>query len=178
MCYENEFCIDQWHHVDDHKEEFGTTSFKEFDGTEREDETRFKAIKKKLMAFTTNYPTAEAARVIDAIARKAVTAHKEVPDLEGGIIGGLQDQDWDTADRDYARSYKFIYEKISDRLYEAAANVLRHTKLSMPTAKEVAADAIRREVAECKTDYDFHEYEELTEYNLDAVLIDYELGLI
>ena len=37
MCYENEFCIDQWHHVDDHKEEFGTTSFKEFDGTERED---------------------------------------------------------------------------------------------------------------------------------------------
>ena len=38
MCYENEFCIDQWHHVDDHKEEFGTTSFKEFDGTEREDE--------------------------------------------------------------------------------------------------------------------------------------------
>ena len=38
MCYENEFCIDKWHHVDDHKEEFGTTSFKEFDGTEREDE--------------------------------------------------------------------------------------------------------------------------------------------
>ena len=37
MCYENEFCIDQWHHVDDHKEEFGTTSFKEFDGTERKD---------------------------------------------------------------------------------------------------------------------------------------------
>lgn len=36
MCYENEFCIDQWHHVDDHREEFGTTSFKEFDGTERE----------------------------------------------------------------------------------------------------------------------------------------------
>ena len=32
MCYENEFCIDKWHHVDDHKEEFGTTSFKEFDG--------------------------------------------------------------------------------------------------------------------------------------------------
>ena len=37
MCYENEFCIDQWHHVDDHKEEFGTTSFKEFDETERKD---------------------------------------------------------------------------------------------------------------------------------------------
>ena len=37
MCYENEFCIDQWHHVDDHKEEFGATSFKEFDGTERKD---------------------------------------------------------------------------------------------------------------------------------------------
>ena len=40
MCYENEFCIDQWHHVDDHKEEFGTTSFKEFDGTEREDDNK------------------------------------------------------------------------------------------------------------------------------------------
>jgi len=135
--HNNEFVIDEWYEVDDHKEHYGSTRFKEFDGTER-----------------------------------------ETPTLEGGIIGGLQDQDWDTADRDYARSYKFIYEKISDRLYEAAANVLRHTKLSMPTAKEVAADAIRREVAECKTDYDFHEYEELTEYNLDAVLIDYELGLI
>ena len=98
----------------------------------------------------------------------------EVPDLDGGIIGGLQDD----ADRDYAKQYKFIYEKISDRLYEAAANVLRHTKLSMPTAKEVAADAIRREVAECKKDYDFHEYDELTEYNLDAALTDYELDLI
>ena len=135
--HNNEFVIDEWYEVDDHKEHYGSTQFQEFDGTER-----------------------------------------ETPTLEGGIIGGLQDQDWDTADRDYARSYKFIYEKISDRLYEAAANVLRHTKLSMPTAKEVAADAIRREVAECKTDYDFHEYEELTEYNLDAVLIDYELGLI
>ena len=37
MQHDNEFCIDQWHHVDDHKEEFGTTSFKEFDGTERKD---------------------------------------------------------------------------------------------------------------------------------------------
>lgn len=175
--HDNEQIAEQWTAETD-AEYFDRVQ--DFDGTERGDETRFKAIKKKLMAFTTNYPTAEAARVIDAIARKAaeLTAHKEVPDLEGGIIGGLQDQDWDTADRDYARSYKFIYEKISDRLYEAAANVLRHTKLSMPTAKEVAADAIRREVAECKTDYDFHEYEELTEYNLDAVLIDYELGLI
>ena len=140
MCYENEFCIDQWHHVDDHKEEFGTTSFKEFDETERKDGGD----------------------------------RNEVPDLDGGIIGGLQDD----ADRDYAKQYKFIYEKISDRLYEAAANVLRHTKLSIPTAKEVAADAIRREVAECKTDYDFHEYDELTEYNLDAALTDYELDLI
>ena len=37
MQHDNEFCIDQWYEVDDHKEEFGTTSFKEFDGTERED---------------------------------------------------------------------------------------------------------------------------------------------
>ncbi len=137
MRHDNEFAIDEWYEVDDHKEHHGSTMFKEFDGTER-----------------------------------------ETPTLEGGIIGGLQDQDWDTADRDYAKQYKFIYEKISDRLYEAAANVLRHTKLSIPTAKEVAADAIRREVAECKTDYDFHEYDELTEYNLDAALTDYELDLI
>ena len=95
----------------------------------------------------------------------------EVPDLYGGIIGGLQDD----ADRN---RHSFIYEKISDRLYEAAANALRHTKLSMPTAKEVAADAIRREVAECKADYDFHDYDELITYNLDAALTDYELDLI
>ncbi len=137
MRHDNEFAIDEWYEVDDHKEHHGSTMFKEFDGTER-----------------------------------------ETPTLEGGIIGGLQDQDWDTADRDYAKQYKFIYEKISDRLYEAAANALRHTKLSMPTAKEVAADAIRREVAECKTDYDFHEYDELITYNLDAALTDYELDFI
>ncbi len=131
--HNNEFAIDEWYEVDNHKEHYGSTQFQEFDGTER-----------------------------------------ETPTLEGGIIGGLQDD----ADSDYARSYKFIYEKISDRLYEAAANVLRHTKLSIPTAKEVAADAIQREVAECKTDYDFHEYDELAEYNLDAALTDYELDLI
>ena len=44
--------------------------------------------------------------------------------------------------------------------------------------QEVAADAIRREVAECKKDYDFHEYDELITYNLDAALTDYELDLI
>ena len=101
--HDNEQIAEQWTAETD-AEYFDRVQ--DFDGTERGDETRFKAIKKKLMAFTTNYPTAEAARVIDAIARKAaeLTAHKEVPDLEGGIIGGLQDQDWDTADRDYARS--------------------------------------------------------------------------
>ena len=31
MCYENEFCIDQW------QEENGKTSYREFDGTERKD---------------------------------------------------------------------------------------------------------------------------------------------
>ena len=34
----NEFVIDEWHEVDDHKEHHGSTMFKEFDGTEREDE--------------------------------------------------------------------------------------------------------------------------------------------
>ena len=34
----NEFVIDEWYEVDDHKEHHGSTRFKEFDGTEREDE--------------------------------------------------------------------------------------------------------------------------------------------
>ena len=36
--YDNEFAIDKWYEVDDHKEHHGSTRFKEFDGTEREDE--------------------------------------------------------------------------------------------------------------------------------------------
>lgn len=35
MCYENEFCIDQW------VEENGKTRYKEFDGTERKDDTPY-----------------------------------------------------------------------------------------------------------------------------------------
>ena len=36
--HNNEFVIDEWYEVDDHKEHHGSTRFKEFDGTEREDE--------------------------------------------------------------------------------------------------------------------------------------------
>ena len=128
MCYENEMVIDQW------QEENGKTSYREFDGTER-----------------------------------------ETPTLEGGIIGGLQDQDWDTADRDYARSYKFIYNKIDSALYEAAANALGNLNISLTAAKEVAADAIAKAVTECKTLYDFYEYDDLAKYNLDAAIIDWQL---
>lgn len=95
----------------------------------------------------------------------------DVPDLEGGIIGGLLDN----ADRDH---YGFLTDKINDELYAAADDALRHKILSEAAAKEVAADAIRRKVAECKTLYDYHNYDELIEYNLDAALIDYGLGII
>ena len=37
MQHDNEFCIDQWDEVDDHKEHYGSTQFQEFDGTERKD---------------------------------------------------------------------------------------------------------------------------------------------
>lgn len=70
--YNNEFVIDEWYEVDDHKEHYGSTRFKEFDGTER-----------------------------------------ETPTLEGGIIGGLQDQDWDTADRDI---YDTFVQENADRV--------------------------------------------------------------
>ena len=36
--HNNEFAIDEWYEVDNHKEHHGSTRFKEFDGTEREDE--------------------------------------------------------------------------------------------------------------------------------------------
>ena len=72
MQHDNEFCIDQWYEVDDHKEHYGSTQFQEFDGTER-----------------------------------------ETPTLEGGIIGGLQDQDWDTADRDI---YDTFLQENADRV--------------------------------------------------------------
>lgn len=35
--HNNEFVIDEWYEVDDHKEHHGSTKFKEFDGTERKD---------------------------------------------------------------------------------------------------------------------------------------------
>lgn len=95
----------------------------------------------------------------------------DVPDLEGGIIGGLLDN----ADRDYARSYKFIREKIDSALYEAAANALENLNISLTAAKEVAADAIAKAITECKTLYDFYEYDDLSEYNLDAAITDWQL---
>lgn len=36
--HNNEFVIDEWYEVDDHKEHHGSTKFKEFDGTERKDD--------------------------------------------------------------------------------------------------------------------------------------------
>jgi len=36
--HNNEFVIDEWYEVDDHKEHHGSTKFKEFDGTERGDD--------------------------------------------------------------------------------------------------------------------------------------------
>jgi len=103
------------------------------------------------------------------------TAKDGLSAWEGGIIGGLQDQDLDTADRDYARSYKFIYNKIDSALYEAAANALENLNISLTAAKEVAADAIAKAVTECKTLYDFYEYDDLAKYNLDAAIIDWQL---
>lgn len=91
MCYENEFVIDQWCEVDDHKEHYGSTQFQEYDGTERKDET---------------------------------------PTLKGGIIGGLQDQDWDTADRD-------IYDTF---LQENKNRVKRYIERAVKKAKEEGED--------------------------------------
>lgn len=92
--------------------------------------------------------------------------YSNVPDL---------DEFNDTADRDYARSYKFIYNKIDSALYEAAANALENLNISLTAAKEVAADAIAKAVTECKTLYDFYEYDDLAKYNLDAAIIDWQL---
>ena len=92
----------------------------------------------------------------------------------GGIIGGLNDgYEPDTADRDY-----FVRNKIDGILYNAAADALEGRRLSKAAAKEVAADAIATAVAECKKDYEFHDYDTLIAYNLDAALIDYVLGII
>lgn len=91
MCYENEFVIDKWYEVDDHKEHYGSTKFQEYDGTERKDET---------------------------------------PALKGGIIGGLQDQDWDTADRDI---YGAFLQENKDR-------VKRYIERAVKKAKEEGED--------------------------------------
>jgi len=75
MCYENEFCIDQW------VEENGKTRYQEFDGTERKDDT---------------------------------------PYLDGGIVGGLQDNaDKDLHDReneDWDAMVKAIENELSDQI--------------------------------------------------------------
>jgi len=92
----------------------------------------------------------------------------DTPYLDGGIVGGLLDN----ADRDHQA---FLTDKISDELYEAAADALRHKTLSEAAAKEVAADAIAKAVTECKTLYDFYEYDDLAKYNLDAAIIDWQL---
>ncbi len=87
--HNNEFVIDEWYEVDDHKEHYGSTQFQEFDGTER-----------------------------------------ETPTLEGGIIGGLQDQDWDTADRD---TYDTFLQENTDR-------VNRYIEQAIEKAKEEGED--------------------------------------
>jgi len=92
----------------------------------------------------------------------------DTPYLDGGIVGGLLDN----ADRDHQA---FLTDKISDELYEAAANALENLNISLTAAKEVAADAIAKAVTECKTLYDFYEYDDLAKYNLDAAIIDWQL---
>ena len=56
----------------------------------------------------------------------------DVPDLEGGIIGGLQDQDWDTADRDTHDAF----------LQDNADRVQRYINIAVRIAKEDGEDPI------------------------------------
>jgi len=77
MCYENEFCIDQWHHVDDHKEEFGTTSFKEFDGTEREDEKHVPDLDEFNDTADHDFFVSENRKDVIAVAKEAIQQAKE-----------------------------------------------------------------------------------------------------
>ena len=77
MCYENEFCIDQWHHVDDHKEEFGTTSFKEFDGTEREDEKHVPDLDDFCDTADHDFFVSENMKDVIAVAKEAIQQAKE-----------------------------------------------------------------------------------------------------
>ena len=77
MCYENEFCIDQWHHVDDHKEEFGTTSFKEFDGTEREDEKHVPDLDEFNDTADHDFFVSENMKDVIAVAKEAIQQAKE-----------------------------------------------------------------------------------------------------
>ena len=77
MCYENEFCIDQWHHVDDHKEEFGTTSFKEFDGTEREDEKHVPDLEDFCDTADHDFFVSENRKDVIAVAKEAIQQAKE-----------------------------------------------------------------------------------------------------
>ena len=77
MCYENEFCIDKWHHVDDHKEEFGTTSFKEFDGTEREDEKHVPDLDEFNDTADHDFFVSENMKDVIAVAKEAIQQAKE-----------------------------------------------------------------------------------------------------
>ena len=77
MCYENEFCIDQCHHVDDHKEEFGTTSFKEFDGTEREDEKHVPDLEDFCDTADHDFFVSENRKDVIAVAKEAIQQAKE-----------------------------------------------------------------------------------------------------
>ena len=77
MCYENEFCIDQCHHVDDHKEEFGTTSFKEFDGTEREDEKHVPDLEDFCDTADHDFFVSENMKDVIAVAKEAIQQAKE-----------------------------------------------------------------------------------------------------
>lgn len=77
MCYENEFCIDKWHHVDDHKEEFGTTSFKEFDGTEREDEKHVPDLEDFCDTADHDFFVSENRKDVIAVAKEAIQQAKE-----------------------------------------------------------------------------------------------------
>ena len=77
MRHDNEFAIDEWYEVDDHKEHHGSTMFKEFDGTEREDEKHVPDLDDFCYTADHDFFVSENRKDVIAVAKEAIQQAKE-----------------------------------------------------------------------------------------------------
>ena len=75
--YDNEFAIDKWYEVDDHKEHHGSTRFKEFDGTERKDEKHVPDLDEFNDTADHDFFVSENMKDVIAVAKEAIQQAKE-----------------------------------------------------------------------------------------------------